>query len=86
MVSLVYWVILGHCLTYDVGGSVNGQYFFSHTEEFSTRGRVIISSLVGMVGATVLFLLWAVLRKLRFLRATREPNPTLQAADATQRD
>jgi hypothetical protein len=47
-VGAVFWIFIGHDLTYEVSSSANGEYTFSHTEDFSMTGRLIITSLVAL--------------------------------------
>lgn len=61
LVGLVFWIFQGHHLTYDVGSAVNGEYTFSHTEDFSTLGRIIISILVGLLGGFLFAILSSII-------------------------
>jgi hypothetical protein len=50
----VFWGLYGNDLTYDVGSGTNGTYTFSHTEEFSTGGRIILTSIFAILASTLL--------------------------------
>ncbi len=55
LLALVYWLVAGHDLRYTIN---NGEY----DEDFSTRGRIIISCLVGAFWSAIATLLLAVSR------------------------
>jgi len=58
----LFWALYGTNLTYDVGSSVNGVYTFSHSEEFSIRGRIIISSVFAILAGCLLTGIWYFLK------------------------
>ena len=57
----VFWALYGSNLAYDVGSSVNGDYTFSHTE-FSTSGRIIITSFIAFLAGGLLTWIWHILQ------------------------
>jgi hypothetical protein len=64
-VGLVFWLLEGHELKYDVYSDVTTrdidsttttEPIYRYSEDFSTKGRIIISSLVGLITSSVILL------------------------------
>jgi len=64
-VAVPFWLFAGHSLHYDVGYGVNGEYSFSHTEDFSTSWRISITLCLAAVAASAATCVYYVARKLR---------------------
>jgi hypothetical protein len=71
IVFAAFWIFVGRNLSFEVGSFTNNEYAFSHSEEFSEQGKLIITLFISILSATLVTGFVFLIRILSF----RSPSP-----------